>query len=142
MGQQGGRTFEKNDRKFKFWAKSSYFFNVTRIFLNIFQKMLKIAIFWCQGGGKMNFFSNPHIGWSENGLREGDLLEGKSAYGYPLPLPTYGHSPTIPFSSSSFLFGGCHFEAWAARPSGDSRICKRRERERERKENWIGNCSK
>ncbi len=30
-----------------------------------------------------NFFSDPPIGWSGNGLTEGDLLEGKSAYGYP-----------------------------------------------------------
>ncbi len=40
----------------------------------------------------MIFFSNPPIGWSENGLREGDLLEEKSAYGYPPsppPLTTY-----------------------------------------------------
>ncbi len=48
--------------------------------------MLKTCIFLCQGGGKGKFFSNPPIGCSENGFREGDLLEGKSAYGYP-PLP-------------------------------------------------------
>ncbi len=29
----------------------------------------------------MDLFSNPPIGWSENGLREGDLLEGELAYG-------------------------------------------------------------
>ena len=43
--------------------------------------MLKNSNFWCLGGGKMDLFSNPPIGWSENGLREGDLLEGKLAYG-------------------------------------------------------------
>ncbi len=33
----------------------------------------------------MIFFSNIPIGWSENNLREEDLLEEKSAYGYPPP---------------------------------------------------------
>ncbi len=43
----------------------------------------KLKFFGVREGVKGNFFQNPSIGWSENGLREGDLLEGKSAYGYP-----------------------------------------------------------
>ena len=46
----------------------------------------------------MIFFSNPHIGRSENALKEVALLEGKSAYGYPpspSPLPTYALLPRL-----------------------------------------------
>ncbi len=51
--------------------------------------MLKNCNFFVvREGVKRIFFSNSPIGWSENGLREGDLLEGKSAYGYT-PLDTY-----------------------------------------------------
>ena len=48
--------------------------------------------FWVREGVNSIFFSNPPIGWSENGFREGNLLRGKSANGYPPfspPLPTY-----------------------------------------------------
>ena len=46
----------------------------------------KLKFFGFREGVKGKIFQNPSIGWSENGLREGALLEGKSAYGYP-PLP-------------------------------------------------------
>ena len=49
----------------------------------------KLQIFWGQGmgGGKEKYSRILQLGWSENGLREGGLLEGKSAYWYPPPCP-------------------------------------------------------
>ncbi len=44
----------------------------------------------------MIIFSNPHIGWSENALKEVALLEGKSAYGYPPLSPPLAHVCSSP----------------------------------------------
>ncbi len=50
-----------------------------------FQKPLFFPV---REGVYSKIFSNPSIGWYENGFWEGNLLRGKSAYGYP-PLPMY-----------------------------------------------------
>ena len=67
-----------------------------------------MQFFGVKEGVKWKFFPNPSIEWSENGLREeGDLLEGKSAYGYP-PLPP--PCPRIPvLVSTPYIYGYTKF---------------------------------
>ncbi len=63
----------------------------------------------------MKFFSNP-IRWSENGLREGDLREGKSSNGYPPSSPLWPLMSTVNYivrinKSDRFRdTGQCHLE--------------------------------
>ncbi len=52
--------------------------------------MKNTQILWVRDGVKSKIFSNPTIGWAENGLSEGDLLEGDLAYRCPPPCACMG----------------------------------------------------
>ncbi len=98
MGQGGGREGELlRKKRRKFLAKISYFLTLQFFKKKILGNVEKLQFFGVREGVKGFFSPNPSIGWSENGLRKGDLLEGKSAYGYPPPpppLPTYALDKT------------------------------------------------
>ncbi len=73
----GSGSFKKIARKQWFCAKIHNFFVCHKEKIeNFLENVLKRL--------------NPSVRWSENGFREGYLLRGKSAYGYPPPSPTYG----------------------------------------------------
>ncbi len=80
-----------------FLSKIGDFFYVTGFFSRNSQELppqKNLQVFFRQGGVKYKFFSNLPIGWSKNGLWEGDLLEEN-----PPPFPTH---------ASLFIFP-CHY---------------------------------
>ncbi len=89
-----GNFRKKKYRKLKFWAKISCFLSKQNFSQKDLENVEKMQFFGVREGVKRIFFSISLIGWSENGPREGHLLEGKSAYGYP-PLPSPPSCPRM-----------------------------------------------
>ncbi len=99
MASGSGTTWKNREGvgRENFWRNISEFFfltqkvnknSITRGMRKVFVENMKTSQFlWVREGVKSKKFSISPIGWSENGLREGDLLEGKSAYGHPPPPP-------------------------------------------------------